>query len=186
MELSELKYIKLSPDFEIPPFHCEDDDLNAFLIEDAKDGMDEMMSVTYLFVDPKANKTVAYYTLLNDKVAYDPLNKSIWNRINRHIINRKRRKTYPCMKIGRLAVSEEYAKCGLGSQIMDFIKTSLVFTSIAGCRFLTLDAYAKATEFYKKNNFEYFTMLDAMDSTRQMFFDLKLYRNSLKLNNIEA
>ena len=40
MELSELKYIKLSPDFEIPPFHCEDDDLNAFLLDDAKDGKD--------------------------------------------------------------------------------------------------------------------------------------------------
>lgn len=60
MELSELKYIKLSPDFEIPPFHCEDEDLNAFLIEDAKDGMDEMMSVTYLFVDPKANKILVF------------------------------------------------------------------------------------------------------------------------------
>lgn len=177
MELSELKYIKLSADIEIPSFHCIDNDLNGFLTEDAKDGMKEMMSVTYLFVDTKANKTVAYYTLLNDKVTYDPRNKSIWNKINRHIINRKRRKTYPCMKIGRLAVSEEYAKCGLGTQIMDFIKTSLVINPIAGCRFITVDAYSQATDFYKKNEFEYFSMLDVLDSTRQMYFDLKAFRD---------
>lgn len=177
MELSELEYIKLKPDTVIPEFICTDKDLNEFLTDNAKEGMEEMVSVTYLFIDPKTNKTAAYYTLLNDKIAYDPRNKSIWNRINRRISNRKRRKTYPCMKIGRFAVAKDYAKCGLGSQIIDLIKGAMINNQIAGCRFLTVDAYADATEFYKKNKFEYFTMLDALESTRQMFFDLKTLKD---------
>lgn len=76
-----------------------------------------------------------------------------------------------------LAVAKDYAKCGLGSQIMDLIKGTMINNQIAGCRFLTVDAYADATEFYKKNNFEYFTMLDALESTRQMFFDLKTLKD---------
>lgn len=173
MELSDWKFIKLSADTEIPPFKCVDQDLNDFLLDDAKQGTKELMSVTYLLVDPSTNKTVAYYTLLNDKVAYDPRNKSIWNRINRHIRNNKRRKTYPSMKIGRLAVSEEYAGMGVGSKIIELVKIMLTTNPIAGCRFLTVDAYSRATDFYKKSGFEYFTLLDAMDSTRLMFYDLK-------------
>jgi len=173
MEFSNLQFVKLTSDTPIPPFKCIDKDLNDFLVDDAKEGLNELMSVTYLLVDVSANKTVAYYTLLNDKVAYDPNNKSIWNRINRHIRNKKRRKTYPSMKIGRLAVSEEYAGMGLGTEIIKLVKYTLITNPIAGCRFLTVDAYSCAIDFYKKNGFEFFTMLDAIDSTRLMFFDLK-------------
>ena len=176
MEFSDLQFIKLSADTIIPSFRCVDKDLNDFLVDDAKEGIKELMSVTYLLVDSSANKTVAYYTLLNDKVAYDPNNKSIWNRINRHIRNNKRRRSYPSMKIGRLAVSEEYAGKGLGSEIIKLVKYTLITNPIAGCRFLTVDAYSQATDFYKKNGFEYFTLLDTFDSTRLMFFDLKSIR----------
>lgn len=42
MELSELKYIKLTADTEILPFHSTDKDFNDFLTEDAKEGLQEM------------------------------------------------------------------------------------------------------------------------------------------------
>ena len=52
MELSELEYIKLKLDTVIPEFICTDKDLNEFLTDNAKEGMEEMVSVTYLFIDP--------------------------------------------------------------------------------------------------------------------------------------
>ena len=49
-----------------------------------------------------------------------------------------------------------------------------------GCRFITVDAYAKATDFYRKNDFEYFTMTDTLDATRLMYFDLKPFKKELE------
>ena len=48
----------------------------------------------------------------------------------------------------------------------------------AGCRFITVDAYANATKFYQKNGFEFFTMTDAFDSTRLMYFDIKPFKDA--------
>ena len=93
MDLSSFEFAPLREDTEILPFRCKDPDLNNFLLEDAKKYLAELMAVTYLFVDTKANRTVAYFSLLNDKIAYDPEERSIWNRLNRGIANRKRRKT---------------------------------------------------------------------------------------------
>lgn len=46
--------------------------------------------------------------------------------------------------------------------------------------FLMEDAYANATPFYEKNNFQYFTMLDTLDKTRLMYFDLKPFKDHLE------
>jgi len=177
-----LKVVKLSRETEILPFHCSDEDLNGFLLDDAKNYTDDLMAVTYLFVDTDANKTMAYYSVLNDKVAYDPQNHGIWNKINRLIKNKKRRKSYPSMKIGRLAVAEDYINSGIGSDILTYIKVKSVTNPECGCRFLTVDAYASATGFYHKNGFEFFTMTDVLDSTRLMYFDLKPVKENLPNN----
>ena len=68
------------------------------------------MAVTYLFIDQKKQQIAAYFSLLNDKRAYDPRERSIWNRINRLIPNQKRRRSYPSAKIGRLAVGTFYQR----------------------------------------------------------------------------
>ena len=83
VEIKDMEFIQLTADTVLPPFHCVDTDLNNFLIDDAKNYLKEMMAVTYLFVDKERQQTVAYFSLLNDKVAYDPQSKGIWNRINR-------------------------------------------------------------------------------------------------------
>lgn len=173
MDKDSLQFIQLKEDTNLLPFDCGDEDLNNFLFEDAKRYLEDLMAVTYLFVDSTQKKTVAYFSLLNDKVAYNPESKSIWNRINRHIRNNKRRRSYPSVKIGRLAVSKEYAKSGLGSDILNEIKRTYATGNRAGCRFVTVDAYSKVTNFYLKNGFEFFTMTDVLDHTRLMYFDLK-------------
>lgn len=182
MSLEKFEFIPLTDDFELLPFHCKDDDLNSFLFDDAKHYLSELLAVTYLFIDPQAQKTVAYFSLLNDKVALDPEERSFWNRLNRRINNNKRRKTYPSVKIGRLAVSEEYAGQGIGHDVLNFIKHAFTNGNRTGCRFLTVDAYSNAIDFYVKNDFDFFTNKDVKDDTRLMYFDLKPFKDKQQTN----
>lgn len=183
MPLSNLEFITLTESIELPPFKCEDDDLNDFLYNDAKPYLRELMAVTYLFIDPNKQKTAAYFSLLNDKVSYDPDEPTFWNRLNRRVSNRKRRRNYPSVKIGRLAVSQDYMGQGIGREIINFIKHAFTNGNRTGCRFITVDAYAEATAFYQKNGFDYFTRKDQRDDTRLMYFDLKPFKDAQENTN---
>lgn len=178
MDFSKLVQIQLSSQTIIKPFECAEDDLNGFLFEDAKHFQKELMAVTYLLEDVKENFTVAYYSLLADKISFNPDEKSIWNKLNRNIPNQKRRKSYPAIKIGRLAVNEKYAGLGVGTFVLDSIKYAFTTVKRLGCRFITVDALCSATSFYEKNGFKFFTELDKEDETRLMFYDLKKFESS--------
>ena len=177
MSLDHYAFLPLSEEKVLLPFSCNDEDLNSFLFDDAKHYLDELLAVTYIFEDSQAKRTVAYFSLLNDKVALNLEEKSFWNRINRKISNKKRRKTYPSVKIGRLAVSAEYSGQGIGRDILNFITHAFTNGNRTGCRFITVDAYANATDFYLKNDFEFFTDKDRLDDTRLMIFDLKPFKD---------
>lgn len=153
MDFSRLSQIQLTSDTVIKPFKCSEEDLNNFLFEDAKYFQKELMAVTYLIEDKNLDFTVAYFSLLADKITFNPEERSAWNRLNRTIPNSKRRKSYPAVKIGRLAVNEEYAGSGVGTFILDSIKYAFTSVKRLGCRFLTVDALKSATSFYQKNGF---------------------------------
>lgn len=176
MQLSDFLFTKLEADTAIPSFQCSDNDLNDFLLFDSKKYYEDLLAVTYLFIDVQHCQVAAYFSMLNDKVAYNPTDNNIWNKINRHISNNKRKRSYPSVKIGRLAVSTLYVNCGIGSSILQFIKWSMVNNCRTGCRFITVDAYAAATDFYIKNGFSFFTKEDIGDKTRLMYFDLKSFK----------
>lgn len=177
MSLDDFKFYRLELDTEIQPFKSTDDDLNGFLIDDAKNYYREMLASTYLLEDIINRKTVAYFSLLNDSIIFnaETMEKSAWNKINRKIPNGKRRGHYPALKIGRLAISSEYSGKGLGRDILELIKYMVSHDRKYGCRFLTLDAYQSAVGFYIKCGFKPLTSLDATDSTRSMYYDLKWF-----------
>jgi Acetyltransferases len=171
-----LAFNRLSKDYNIKPFDCGDADLNGFLFDDAKNYLSELMAVTYLI--EHEYQTVAYFCLLNDKVVFDTSDvqeKSFWNRFNRRnrIPNPKRRQNYPAVKIGRLAVSEEFSGQSIGRFILDTVKSLLLDKNDIGCRFITVDAYGSAFGFYEKNGFAFLSDDDSGESTRLMYFDLK-------------
>ena len=91
MNRENLRLYKLSLDTKIKPFKCSEQELNGFLFEDAKRFQTELMAVTYIFEDIEADVTVAYYSLLADKISFNPEEKRMWNRLNRKIPNSKRR-----------------------------------------------------------------------------------------------
>ncbi len=176
MGIEGFDFSQLNAESIIRPFHCSDNDLNAFLADDAKKYLSDLMAVTYLLEDYSREKTVAYFSLLNDKVVFDPEQRSLWNRLSRKISNAKRRKSYPSVKIGRLAISNDYVGHGIGREIINMIKFMFTHGNRTGCRFITVDAYNDAVGFYQKCGFEFITESDKDDQTRLMYYDLKSVR----------
>lgn len=103
------------------PFDCSDADLNGFLVEtstgtpNATFFAKELLAVTYVLEDTDTGKIAAYFSLLNDKVDRDFADPKIWNNLSRKIPNAKRRSSYPALKIGRLAVSDDVKGQDIGT-----------------------------------------------------------------------
>jgi GNAT superfamily N-acetyltransferase len=174
--LDKIRIIRLEEDTPISSFDCGNIDLNEFLANDAKNYMKSMLAVTYLVKADDA--IVAYFCLSYDGLTRSAIQtdeeKALWNNVKRKISNSKRRRTYPAVKIGRLAVNEQFAGLGIGRLIIKaIVMMYLTEQHHAGCRFITVDAYRQALDFYEKNRFQYLTTKDLDDDTRAMYFDLK-------------
>lgn len=71
MTWDDFRFYKLELDSDIKPFKCSDEDLNGFLIDDAKNYLREMLASTYIMEDLSKGKTVAYFSLLNDSISFN-------------------------------------------------------------------------------------------------------------------
>jgi len=174
--LEKIKIVRLEEDTPISSFDCGDIDLNDFLHNDSKNYLKSMLAVTYLIKIEEG--IAAYFCLSNDGLTRTTIlteeEKALWNKVGRKIPNSKRRKTYPAVKIGRLAVSQQYSGFGIGQHILDAVREMyLSKPHHAGCRFVTVDAYHSALHFYERNDFRYLTTKDKDEDTRAMYFDLK-------------
>ena len=165
-------------------FDCGKSDLNNFLLETGDDTPNatkyerEHLSKTYIVEDQETNRTLAYFSLACDKIERAVSDPVIWNRLSRKIPNAKRRSSYPAIKIGRLAVSKDAQGSGLGQMILSFIKGTFFGSSKVGCRYLTVDAYLDAENFYSKCNFSPLVIPEPDDETVLMFFDLMSMKES--------
>ncbi|MDR1762808.1 MAG: GNAT family N-acetyltransferase [Dysgonamonadaceae bacterium] len=166
----------MEEDSVLSSFDCGDSDLNDFLLNDAKNYLQAMLAVTYILKDDE--NIVAYFCLSYDSltrsIELTDVDKALWNKVGRKIPNSKRRRNYPAVKIGRLAVDAKYAGLGIGRIIIDTVAIMYVSEKHhAACRFITVDAYRSALTFYEKNNFKYLTSKDIDDDRRAMYLDLK-------------
>lgn len=166
---------KLNDDETVCNFDCGDSDLNEFITEEAIFYKSEFLAIPYIFYHvEKPKDIVAYFTLSNDKISIsDFASNSQFNKFKKQNFNvRKRLKSYPSVKIGRFAVSTNYNSLGLGSHLIEFIKSYYLEENKAGCRFITVDAYRDAIPFYIKNGFEPLQSDDGSE-TQLLYFDLK-------------
>jgi GNAT superfamily N-acetyltransferase len=172
VQLEDFNFIKLSSDYQIKPFDCEDADLNDFIINDAKPALSHNLAVTYLL--EKDDVTVAYYSLLNDKISLKELRTDAFSNLQSLFLNTgfDNLTSYPAVKVGRFAVSCDWKKKGIGSMLFDYIKFLFLDNNRTGCRFITVDAYDQSLEFYEKIGFAYITTKDEGKATRLMYFDL--------------
>ena len=181
----EVTIAKLTDSYVIKPFDCGVPDLNDFLFNDAKTHLRYLSSITYL-VENK-DKTIAYYSLLNDLLNIDShTDKDFEEEISETIedysflLEMRAVSMYPAAKIGRFAVDVEFQRHGYGMEILNSITVSFL-NNKTGCQFITVDALnnSNTLNFYEKNGFAFVTLSDYNKASRQM------YKNLIVLKNLE-
>ena len=171
----KFKIVRLSPTNAVENFDCGDRDLNDYITNRASLFDQYMLAVSYTCIDSGTKQILAYFSLANDKIATSDFpSMTEFNRFRRKqgFPNEKRLKSYPAVKLCRLAVDEPAKGNQLGSGLLDYIKSMFVINNKTGCRFITVDAYLAAIPFYEKNGFRMMNQEDDDPHTRLMYFDL--------------
>ena len=177
----------LSPEIMQKDFDCGDPFLNEFFHNDAIHYKEELLAKTYVLV--LKDEVIAFFCVSNDKIAQSESGNSIWKKIKKEFPNKKYRSEYPAVKVGRLAVSNKHKNQNIGQDILAFIKYWFAhYKNKTGCRFITVDAYMKAVDFYEsKAGFSKLITKESLkfkqnhkstsveDDTLPMFFDLKKF-----------
>lgn len=177
------KLIKTSDNFE-----CENDDLNDFFLNDCIKYSKELLGKSYCFtLDEDESKIVCAFTISNDSIKVNTLPNSRKRVVIKAIPRPKQFKSYPAVLIGRLGVNKKFGRQGIGTELMDFIKSWFIDKdNKTGCRFIVVDSYntENAINYYLKNNFVFLFSSEEQEKehlglsisdklkTRLMFFDL--------------
>lgn len=176
--LSDRFYIRRLDETEyVNVFDCGDNDLNDFIINEAAPFRKALLAVTYVLAEREnPDNVIAFCSLANDRVSLSDFEtKTDFNRFRREkkFPQSKRLKSYPAVKLCRLAVDKTAKGLSAGSLLIDFIKTYFISDNKTGCRFVTVDAYLAAIPFYQKHGFTQLNTDDEGSSfTRLLYFDL--------------
>ena len=164
----------LQKDEKVKSFNCGDDDLNDFLLNRSNSFRKALLAVTYVFENIESKEIIGYFSLANDRVSLtDFKNKTEFNRFRRNrFVNGKRMKSYPSVKICRLGINKDFHGKGIGSMLLNFIKSYFLEENKTGCRFITVDAYNDAIPFYQNNDFQYLKNEEDDIVTRSLYYDL--------------
>lgn len=148
--------------------------MNDFILNEACLYRNALLSVTYVVEDRMTHDVLAYFSLANDKISISDFeSKTEFNRFRKHkFVNEKRLRSYPAIKIGRLAISQKAQHQSIGTYLLEFIEDYFIIDNKSGCRFVTVDAYVNAIPFYIKNNYQFLNNDDEDKRTRVMYFDL--------------
>ena len=172
------------------PFTCENQDLDDFFANDSVLYAQHLLGKTYLFsLRNNPDIIVAAFTLSNDSIRLtNKLNEESKNMFLQETdLQGKHLRRFPAVLLGRLATNKNFAGKGIGSAVMDFIKTWFLIGNKTGCRFIIVDAYNnEATlHYYLKNGFKFLVDDERLEAkymgigvgrlplnTRLMYFDL--------------
>jgi hypothetical protein len=169
-------------------FECENEDLNDFFLNDCLNYSKELLGKSYCFtLDSSEKQIVCAFTISNDSIKLNYLPNQRRKKVNKSIPNQKRFKSYPAVLIGRLGVNKNFGRKGIGTELMNFIKSWFIDKdNKTGCRFIVVDSYNSdnAINYYLKNNFDFLFSTEIQEKehmginqseelkTRLMFFDL--------------
>lgn len=167
-------------------FDCGDEDLNSFFIDESIPYAEQLLGKTYCFrLDNQPEIIVCAFTVSNDSIRISLLPNSRGKKIKKDIPRAKHLEKYPAVLIGRLGISIDFKRKGVGTELMDFIKAWFVHPlNKTGCRFIVVDALneAPALSYYEKNSFGYLFSSEEQEAlstnksgelkTRLMHFDL--------------
>ncbi len=175
LELGNIRYRRLDLEDTIKSFDCGDEDLNDFILNDASLYYKARLATSYVIEDCETDKIIGYFSLAHDRISLtDFPSNSAYNRFRKRFFAQgKMFKSYPAIKICRLATSIDHRGLGIGTLIVNMIITSYQRDNKAGCRFVTVDAYASALPFYYNQGFLPLSKEDEAAPTRLLYFDLQ-------------
>ncbi|HRS42334.1 MAG TPA: GNAT family N-acetyltransferase [Candidatus Diapherotrites archaeon] len=156
----------------ISNFTTYESDLKDFLVESALSNQNDRISKTFLLF--YRNNLVGYVTLLCDSLRVEGELRVRLKTKNIHY------KSLPAIKIGRLAVDDNYLRQGFGTRLLElaYAYSKKVSDNYCGCRFLILDAKRTKDKskdslyFYKKLNFH--ILKEREKGTTPMYLDIVL------------
>lgn len=139
------------------------------------------LGTSYVWEDCVTGEVYGYFSLAHDRISLtDFPSNSAYNHFRKQFFAQgKMFKSYPALKICRLATSKSCCGEGIGSMIVKFIIASYRKENKAGCRFITVDAYSEALPFYYKLGFLPLSKSDEEASTRLLYFDLESVKESI-------
>jgi len=148
--LKNYSFEKLSDEYDLSKFDCNSDDLNDFIKNDALKQQEENLSTTQLVLCD--NEIIGFFSLLADTIKMNYIQDTITIETIKE--QKPQVKHLPGVKIGRFAISNKYSNKGIGTHIMkQAIINILSLSKQVGLRFIIVDAYANAYNFYIKTNF---------------------------------
>lgn len=122
-------------------FHCNDQDLDDFLKDDALKHQDEKIAMTTLVL--YEDEVGAYFSLCTDCISLDQDEKEAFCGDEFPYYE------FPALKVARLAVRHDFQDKGIGKTILKYIiGYTRKLQDDVGARFLSVDAYAESTDFY--------------------------------------
>ncbi|MCL2184333.1 MAG: GNAT family N-acetyltransferase [Treponema sp.] len=146
--------VQLNEKISLESFHCQIDEYNNYLFNEAIRSQKDQMALTWLLRERSSEIIVAYMSLISDAIKLSATEKEL-HQLDYHF------KTIPAMKIAKLAVSTAFQQKykGIGTLMIEMaiqIAESCNEQHFA-CRFITVDADIEHNEtvfnFYEKNGF---------------------------------
>ena len=175
----DIEYVKENYIFEIlnenhnlNDFECESEDLTDFLKNDALHQQNLNLNITHLVICDGI--IVGYVSILTDAMKLKILEDEVAKKEILAELNIGENNVIPAIKIGRFAIDKRYSNKGLGTHVFRNVLLSILDISqnIVGLRFITVEAYASAFNFYvMKNKFKYLKndqgLVDKMDMIKK-------------------
>ena len=105
-------------------------------------------------------------------------------KVQKNIPHSKQMRRYPGVLIGRLDINVDFAHRGIGSELMEFIKSWFIDAgNKTGCRFLIVDAYNEEIPlgYYQKNGFTFLFSTESQEAENTGFDKVTKLRGSRNL-----
>jgi len=187
----ECELVIVSNNEIITDFDCGNGELNDFFNHKSLLFKQQLLAMTCFFRHKASGKIVCAFSLSPNALKAKDLPNSRQKRVKQLVPREKTLQSYPAFLIGRLGVTQDFTRQGVGSQLMDFVKTYCLVNYPDFCRFLVIDAYnsPQVLNFYLKSGFStvfsteeqerqaYKIKPDEKLDTRYLFYDMLRWRD---------
>ena len=134
------------------------------------------IGVTYIAVEVKTQKIIAYATVSSSSLSINELDIPEYKKLPNYPL--------PILRIARLGVDKMYQDRGIGKMLLKkMLYLSLELEKLAGCLGVFVDAKDSAVDFYKKYGFEIVPVkngeLPTKPTPKLMYLSLKNIKRAL-------